>query len=119
MQNYITPVSRVENENGLKFVIFDAPNDSNVQLYIKVRFCTLLQTKFFFSLSCAGVAKSRSKACCQSLRTDIQHANYGGGWSYCSRVNAHDRIFITGIYDAIVFPGLALPRWRPAARPNN
>ncbi len=36
MQNYITPVSRVENENGLKFVIFDAPNESNVQHYIKV-----------------------------------------------------------------------------------
>ena len=36
MQNYITPVSRVENDNGLKFVIFDAPNDSNVQLYVKV-----------------------------------------------------------------------------------
>lgn len=35
MQNYITPVSRVENENGLKFVIFDAPNESNVHHYIK------------------------------------------------------------------------------------
>jgi len=35
MQNYITPVSRVENDNGLKFVIFDAPNESNVQHYIK------------------------------------------------------------------------------------
>ena len=29
-------LSRVENENGLKFVIFDAPNESNVQHYIKV-----------------------------------------------------------------------------------
>ena len=36
MQNYITPVSRVDGENGLKFVIFDAPNDSNVHLYVKV-----------------------------------------------------------------------------------
>ena len=42
MQSYITPVSRVENGSGLKFVIFDAPNDSNVHLYMKVIGATLV-----------------------------------------------------------------------------
>eukprot|EP00292_Cryptomonas_paramecium_P019871 CAMPEP_0113695798 /NCGR_PEP_ID=MMETSP0038_2-20120614/21111_1 /TAXON_ID=2898 /ORGANISM="Cryptomonas paramecium" /LENGTH=183 /DNA_ID=CAMNT_0000618403 /DNA_START=257 /DNA_END=808 /DNA_ORIENTATION=+ /assembly_acc=CAM_ASM_000170 len=35
MQNFTSPLSKVDAGNGMKFVIFDAPNDSNVKAYIK------------------------------------------------------------------------------------
>jgi len=82
MQNFTSPLSKVDAGNGMKFVIFDAPNDSNVKAYIKVGWAKYQLEVLIIDLNCySGAPRLRCQACGKGLRTHIQLKGSRRSWN--------------------------------------